>query len=134
MEILNAPSREFCTVRRERTNTPMQALVVLNDPQFIEASRYLAQRTLTVAGDAVENRLDFLGRRLLARPWRMEELAVLEKSVASLVGYYQGHPDEAKQLIAVGEIPADPSLDVATLAGWTMLANEVMNLDEVVCK
>ena len=89
MEIFNAPSREFCTVRRERTNTPMQALVVLNDPQFIEASRYLAQRTLTVAGDTVENRLDFLGRRLLARPWRMEELAVLEKSVANLVAYYQ---------------------------------------------
>ncbi len=134
MEIFNAPSREFCTVRRERTNTPMQALVVLNDPQFIEAARHLAQRTLTSAGDTLENRLDFLGRRLLARPWRLEELAVLEKSAAELVAYYQAHADEAKQLIAVGESPADASLDVGTLAGWTMLANEVMNLDEVVSK
>ncbi len=134
MEIFNAPSREFCTVRRERTNTPMQALVVLNDPQFIEAARFLAQRTLNVAGEAVENRLDFLGRRLLARPWRMEELAVLQTTVNNLVAYYQAHGDEAKALIAVGETPADASLDVATLAGWTILANEVMNLDEVVSK
>ncbi len=134
MDILNAPSREFCTVRRERTNTPMQALVALNDPQFVEAARYLAQRALTAAGDTVENRLDFLGRRLLARPWRMEELAVLEESAANLVTYYQGHVEEAKQLVAVGESPADASLDVATLAGWTMLANEVMNLDEVISK
>ena len=134
MEIFNAPSREFCTVRRERTNTPMQALVVLNDTQFIEAARYLAQRTVTVAGDATENRLDFLGRRVLARPWRLEELTVLSESVNKLVTYYQGHIDEAKQLVAIGETPADASLDVATLAGWTMLANEVMNLDEVVCK
>ncbi len=125
MEILNAPSREFCTVRRERTNTPMQALVVLNDPQFIEASRYLAQRTLTVAGDTVENRLDFLGRRLLARPWRMEELAVLEDSVAKLVAYYRAARRRSWKLllITVGETPADASLDVATLAGWTMLAS-----------
>src|SRR6202041_3510122 len=81
LDILNAPSREVCTVRRERTNTPMQALVVLNDPQFVEAARNLAQRTLTAAGDTVENRLDFLARRLLARPWRMEELAVLRENV-----------------------------------------------------
>ena len=105
MEILNAPSREFCTVRRERTNTPMQALVVLNDPQFIEASRYLAQRTLTVAGDAVENRLDFLGRRLLARPWRMEELAVLQTSVANLVAYYQAHRRRSQTVDRRGREP-----------------------------
>jgi Protein of unknown function (DUF1553) len=134
MEIFNAPSREFCTVRRERTNTPMQALVVLNDPQFIEAARFLAQRTLNVAGEAVENRLDFLGRRLIGRPWRMEELTVLQTTVNNLVTYYQAHGDEAKALVAVGETPADASLDVATLAGWTILANEVMNLDEVVSK
>ncbi len=83
LDLFNAPTREVCTVRRERTNTPMQALVVLNDPQFVEAARYLAQRTLTAAGDTVENRLDFLGRRLLGRPWRREELAVLEKSAGA---------------------------------------------------
>ncbi len=134
MDIFNAPTREVCTVRRERTNTPMQALVVLNDPQFVEAARYLAQRALTVAGDTVENRLDFLGRRLVARPWRLEELAVLEPSVTRLVEHYQAHPDEAKQLLAVGETPLDATLDPATLAGWTMVINEVMNLDEVVNK
>jgi Protein of unknown function (DUF1553) len=134
MEIFNAPSREFCTVRRERTNTPMQALVVLNDTQFIEAARVMAQRTLNAAGDSVENRLDFIGRRLLARPWRLEELTVLEPSASKLVEYYQGHLDEAKALLTIGEMPADASLDVATLAGWTMVINEIMNLDEVVNK
>jgi hypothetical protein len=72
MEIFNAPSRETCTVRRERTNTPLQALVTLNDPQFVEAARYLAQRALKEGGDKVEGRLDFLARRLLARLFRVE--------------------------------------------------------------
>ena len=66
MDILNAPSREFCTVRRERTNTPLQALVTLNDPQFVEAARNLAQLTLKEGGDQPATRIDFLGARLLA--------------------------------------------------------------------
>src|SRR5439155_24669738 len=70
MDILNAPSREFCTVRRERTNTPLQALVTLNDPQFVEAARHLAELALTDGGARVQQRLDFLSRRLLARPFR----------------------------------------------------------------
>ena len=75
MDILNAPSREFCTVRRERTNTPLQALVTLNDPQFIEAARHLAQVALKEGGSTAESRLDFLARRLLARPLRAEDCA-----------------------------------------------------------
>src|SRR5262249_60099644 len=68
MDILNAPSREFCTVRRERTNTPLHALVTLNDPQFVEAARHLAQAALKEGGDQAEARIDFLAPRLLARP------------------------------------------------------------------
>lgn len=134
MDIFNAPSRETCTVRRERTNTPLQALVTLNDPQFVEAARHLAQRALKEGGDKPEARFDFMARRLLARPWRPEEMKVLQASVGELLGYYQGHADDAKKLIGVGESKADPALDAGTLAAWTMVVNELMNLDEVLNK
>ena len=70
MEIFNAPSRETCTVRRERTNTPLQALVTLNDPQFVEAARNLAERSLEGLRETEAERLDFIARRVLARPLR----------------------------------------------------------------
>lgn len=134
MEIFNAPSRETCSVRRERTNTPLQALVTLNDPQFIEAARHLAERTLREGGETDAARLDFLAQQLLARPFSADERPVVEQSQAALVSYYREHLDDARQLIAFGESRPGESLDAATLAGWTMLANEVMNLDEVLNK
>ncbi|HMF20487.1 MAG TPA: DUF1553 domain-containing protein, partial [Gemmataceae bacterium] len=134
MDILNAPNREVCTVSRERTNTPLQALVTLNDPQFIEAARHLAQKMLKQGGDKVENRIDFMARRLLARPLRPEELKVVSASAGDLLAFYKANPKDAAKLIAVGESRPDPAVDVPTLAAWTMLANELMNLDEVLNK
>jgi hypothetical protein len=134
MDILNAPAREVCTTRRERTNTPLQALVTLNDPQFVEAARHLAERTLKEGGDAATARLDWLTRRLTARPLRTEELAVVAASLVDLLSHYAAHPDDAQALVSVGESKRDESLDVATLAAYTMLANELMNLDEVLNK
>lgn len=134
MDIFNAPSREVCTVRRERTNTPLQALVTLNDPQFVEAARNLAQNTLLHGGDSAERRLDYLAKRLLCRPFRSEELPVLRASLNDLSAYYAAHADDATQLLTVGESKPDPSLDAPTLAAWTMLTNELMNLDEVLTK
>lgn len=134
MEIFNAPSREVCTVQRERTNTPLQALVTLNDPQFVEAARCLAQLTLRQGGASDESRCDFLARRVLCRPWRAEELPIVRASLQDLLAYYRSHPEDARQLLPVGESPVDAGLDPATLAAWTMLANEVFNLDEVLNK
>jgi Protein of unknown function (DUF1553)/Protein of unknown function (DUF1549)/Planctomycete cytochrome C/Concanavalin A-like lectin/glucanases superfamily len=134
MEIFNAPSREQCTVRRERTNTPLQALATLNDPQMVEAARRLAERTLREGGDNDALRIDFLARRLLARPLTAEEQPLVEKSVASLVAFYREHADDARQVITFGESQPDAALDAAALAGWTMLANELLNLDEVLNK
>ena len=134
MDILNAPNREVCTVRRERTDTPLQALVTLNDPQFIEAARYLAQTSLQHCGDKPDVGFDFLAKRILSRPLRAEEVKVVQDALNDLLAYYKAHPDEAKKLIAVGESKADPALDPATLAAWTMTANELMNLDEVLNK
>jgi hypothetical protein len=134
MDIFNAPNRETCAVRRERTNTPLQALVTLNDPQFVEAARSLAQWTLKEASESPAGRIGFLADRLLTRPLRAEEMKVVEDSLAGLLPYYREHPKDAAELIAVGESKADPALDVPTLAAWTMLANELMNLDEVLNK
>lgn len=134
MEIFNAPNRETCTVRRERTDTPLQALVTLNDVQFVEAARFLAQRALKEVEGKDDDQLDFVAKRLLARPLRADELPIVKQSLADLLTHYQGHIDEAKQLIAVGESKADATIDPARLAAWTMLANELLNLDEVLNK
>ncbi len=133
MDIFNAPAREVCTVRRERTNTPLQALVTLNDIQFVEAARVLAERALKQAKDD-DARLDYLARRLLARPLRPEETAIVNASLADLTRHYRGDVPDARKLLAVGEEKSDPSLDPAVHAAWTMLANELMNLDEVLNK
>ncbi len=134
MDIFNAPTREVCTVRRERTNTPLQALVTLNDPQFVEAARWLAQTTLKDGGDKDEARIDFMARRLLCRPLRAEEMQVVQASLKDLLAHYKANAEDAKKLLAVGEAKVDPKLDANTLAAWTMLANEMMNLDEVLNK
>ena len=134
MDVFNAPNREVCTVRRERTNTPLQALVTLNDPQFVEAARNLAQRTLVHGGPAVDDRLDYLAKRLLCRPFDAAELPVVRTSLDDLSAYYAANLEDARQLIAVGESKPEPTLDAADLAAWTMLANQLMNLDEVLCK
>ena len=134
MEIFGAPSRETCTVRRERTNTPLQALVTLNDVQFIEAARHLAQMALKEGGGNDEQRLDFVAKRILARSFRSDELPVVQASLLELQKFYAAHADDAKKLISEGESKADAALDPAALAAWTMLANELMNLDEVLNK
>ena len=134
LDIFNAPSREVCTVRRERTNTPLQALVTLNDPQFVEAARSLAQAALLHGGDSMESRLDYVARRLLCRPLETAEAAIAQASLADLSTFYAAHPEDVKQLLAVGESKPDSSLDPASLAAWTMLTNELLNLDEVLNK
>jgi hypothetical protein len=130
LEIFNAPSRETCTVRRERTDTPLQALVTLNDPQFVEAARHLAQASLEQKTDA----LDFMAERLLARPLSAAERKILTGSAGDLLAHYRAEPDEAEKLLAVGDSKPDAKLDAPTLAAYTMVANELMNLDEVLNK
>ena len=134
MEIFNATARETCIVRRDRTNTPLQALVTLNDVQHVEAARNLAQLVLRSQESDPTARLDLLAKRLLARPFRPEEQTVVKASLTELLAHYQAHADDAKQLITFGESKPDTSLDLATLAAWTMLANELLNLDEVLTK
>jgi hypothetical protein len=134
MDIFNAPTREVCTVRRERTDTPLQALVTLNDPQFVEAARHLAQTAMKDGGPNCTGRLDAMARRVLARPLQADESRLFVAEFQDLLGYYRGHAQDAKNLLAIGESKADASLDVSTLAAWTMVANSLLNLDEVLNK
>ncbi len=133
MEIFNAPNRETCTVKRERTNTPLQALVTLNDIQFVEAARFLAEKAIA-SGPTDDARIDFVAKRLLARPLRAEELAIVKESLTALMAGYKAKPAEAKKLLAVGESKVNGAIDPATFAAWTMLCNQLMNLDEFLNK
>lgn len=133
MDIFNATNRELCTVRRERTNTPLQALVTLNDEQFVEAARHLAQRAL-LSDTELNNRLNFISSRLISRPLTPQERVIIEGSLVELTQAYTSSPEEAAKLIGYGKSKADPSLDPVTLAAWTMLVNELLNLDEVLNK
>jgi cytochrome c553 len=134
MDVFNAPSRETCTVRRERTSTPLQALVTLNDPQFVEAARNLAERTLKDGGAQDEQRLDFMAERLIARPLQTKERKIVAAGLKDLLAHYRAEPKQAEALLKVGESKADTSLDQPTLAAYTMVANQLMNLDEVLNK
>jgi hypothetical protein len=134
LEAFNAPSREVCTVRRERTNTPLQALVTMNDPQFVEAARHLAEVALTIDVGDDAGTLDVIARRALCRPLREHELPILQASLADLRSFYSANAEDAKALLTVGESKASETLDPAELAAWTMLCNQVFNLDEVLNK
>jgi len=130
MDIFNAPSRENCTVQRERTNTPLQALVTMNDPQYVEAARYLAERMMREP----KQRMEFLAQQVLGRSFDAREAQIVQGAQADYLAHYQQHPEEAKKLIATGASVADAKLSAPELAAWTMVANQVLNLDEVLNK
>jgi len=133
MEIFNAPNRETCVVKRERTNTPLQALVTLNDVQFVEAARVTATKLMREVG-TTDRRMHRLSMAILSRPWKQSELVVLTSVLDDLKAYYKGHKAEAEKLIAYGETPAPKDLPAGDLAAWTMLCNQILNLDEVLVK
>ena len=134
MQIFNAPTREHSIVQRERTNTPLQALVTMNDTQFIEAARYLAQKVMQEARNDFDNRLDHMTLRLVARKFEEKERAVARRAYEKFLGYYQENSGDASKLLATGESKPDPVLPGAQSAALAMLANQIMNLDEVLNK
>ncbi len=134
MDVLNAPSREVCAVRRERTNTPLQALVTLNDPQFVEAGRMLAEHALGAAQGSEEAAIEEMARRVLLRPLTEKERQIVGGTHKEMRAYYDAQPDAAKQLIAIGESKPAESIPPAKLAALSMVANQLMNLDEVLNK
>jgi hypothetical protein len=133
MDILNAPSREVTCVRRDRTNTPLQALVTLNAPLFVEASRHLAARALR-EGRTFDARLNAVSERLLGRTFARAERAVVRRTLEEALAIYRRDPAAAKTLLAVGASPVDAALPLEELAAWTIVASQVMNLDEALTR
>jgi hypothetical protein len=133
MDVFNAPTRESCTVRRERTNTPLQALVTMNDVQFVEAAKVLAQSSMENA-PTLDAQIDYISLRLLARPLTPVERAAVHKGYADFQQHYREIPGDAEKLLATGERKPDPALEPANFAALTVLTNELMNLDEVLNK
>ncbi len=134
LEAFNAPSREVCTVQRERTNTPLQALVSLNDPLFVEAARHLAQKALKEASAADDRMLSIIAARALGRPFSDLEVEVLLEDKQYFLDHYRSAPEDARALLEIGSSPVDEQCDKTLLAAWTMVCNQVLNLDEVLNK
>lgn len=130
----DAPDRETCVVRRARTNTPLQALVLLNDPTYVEASRKLAERMLREAGNSPEERIALAFRLALSRKPSQRETASLLKTVERVTASYRANPAAVEELLKVGETPRDSKLDGTELAAWTIAASVILNLDETLTK
>ncbi len=134
LDIFNAPTRELCTIQRERTNTPLQALVTMNDVQFVEAARHLAQRALRSGPRDSLAHFDFLGRAVLGRSFEPAEKDILRRAHRKFLSHYDSHPADAQKLLATGASPRDEQLNAVELAALTMVANQVLNLDEALNK
>ncbi len=130
----DAPDRYYCIVSRQKTATPLQSLVLMNDPQFVEASRALAERTIQRGGDQVEDRINYLFKCLVGRSPDPEELNPLKQFYQEERASFSAEPQKAQELLAVGEHPVDPTLDKTELAAYSMIASTVMNFDEFVMK
>jgi hypothetical protein len=132
--VFDAPTREECAVVRPRTNTPLQALVTLNDPTFVEAARVFAQRILADGPADVDGRLSFAFRTALARAPEPEELAVLRTRYEKQHKHFQADRDAASRVVSVGYAARPAPLDVAEHATWTTVASMLLNLDEVIMR
>jgi Protein of unknown function (DUF1553)/Protein of unknown function (DUF1549)/Concanavalin A-like lectin/glucanases superfamily len=133
LSTFDAPDRETCTVRRLRTNTPLQALILMNDPTYIEASRKLAERLIS-STRSDKKRVELAFQLALARRPAKRELAVLLRIAQEQITVYRSDRDAAAQLLGVGEAARNQGLDSAELAAWTIVANVILNLDETITK
>ncbi|MGA0040884.1 MAG: DUF1553 domain-containing protein, partial [Pirellulales bacterium] len=129
----DAPSREECTAKRARSNTPLQSLALLNDPSYVEAARVFAEEIIASGGSSRE-RIDRAFARAVTRPATDEEAGVLGELLAAHLTAYAADAEAAAALVAIGEAPVPESLDVVELAAWTNVARAILNLHEVVTR
>jgi hypothetical protein len=134
MLTFDATGREVCTARRERTATPLQSLVTLNDPQFVEASRVLAERLLKASSGDTSSRIRNAFRLLTSRLPTDRELKVLTILYEDQKRHFESAPDDAKQLLATGDAPRDEQLNSAEHAALTVVMNMLLNFDECAFK
>lgn len=134
MLMFDSPSREVCAVKRARTNTPLQALALLNEVTYVEAARALAQRMILYGGSSPSERIEWGFRRVTGRSPDAAELEILARGYEKHAAKYRADIDGAKKLVTLGASVPDAKLDVAELAAYTLTANVLLNLDEVVTK
>lgn len=134
MQIFDAPTREKCTINRPRTNTPLQALVMLNDVQFVEASRQMAAKIMQSSAVLPAERLEQGFLLSVARPPSLTEQSVLTQLYQQTLQYYREHTDEATQLLSQGETKNPDGLDPAEHAAWTIVASTLLNMDETLTR
>jgi len=130
----DAPDREKCTARRTVTNTPLQALVLLNDPTYVEAARVLAERMMNEGGADPARRIRYAFRLATAREPDAKEVQVLREIERAELAQYRRNKEAAAKLIGVGESKVDPKLDASELAAWTTVASTILNLDETITR
>jgi len=130
----DAPTREECCAERPRSNIPQQALVLLNDPTYVEAARVLAARILAECPGSDEERLAWAWRQVLQRPPRQEEVATVLPLVREHLAHYRGQPAAADALLGTGLAPPPAGMDRAELAAWTHLARILLNLHETITR
>ncbi len=128
----DAAERHTCVVKRQKTSTPLQALVTLNDPQFVEAARVLAQQVAKQADD--EQTINQFFKAVVSRPARPQEVQLMKQFYADELADFKKNPKRAAELLAVGEYPVDKKLNPAELAAWTVVASTLMNFDEAIIK
>jgi len=134
MDAFDAPMRDAACTRRQRTDTPLQALVTMNDVQWVEAARALAERVIREAGTNPQQRLQLMSELLLSHDPPAPMTEVLENSLAQMQKHYAAYPKAAQELVGVGEKKRNVSIPPAELAAWTMVASEMLNLDETITK
>lgn len=134
MVTLDATARESCIVKRSRTNTPLQALALMNETTFVEAARVLAQCVMTSSAESIGDRLDQAFLMTVGRSPSTAERDVLQSAQLRYLSSFRDNPESASQLLAVGEAPRDDNLDAVELAAWTMTMSVILNLDEMITK
>jgi hypothetical protein len=134
VQVLDGPTRETCVVRRPRTNTPLQALLLMNDETFVEAARVLAASVLEMKGASETERAREMFRRATARDPGKQEVEALVGLREKQRKRFAAEPAAAKALVAVGEAPRGKSLEPVELASWTAVAQVILNLDEVITR
>ncbi len=133
-QTFDAPSREICTLQRQRTSTPLQSLVVMNDPVYVETARALAARVLHEGGDKLPDQLTLAFRLSLARPPRADEIKVLEKTFTEQRARFVADTNAAVELLSIGESPRPKDLNLVDHAAMTGVANVLLNLNETMTK
>jgi mono/diheme cytochrome c family protein len=134
MSLFDAPEREFCVSQRERTNTPLQALVLLNDPQFVEASRAFAERLMKEGGPDLRSKVAYAFKLSTARRATEQEIDIVVNVYRAELEEYKSNSAAVDEFLSVGIFKHDPSLDRSELAAWSTVASMLLNLDETISK